>query len=169
MYKPLIIKNAVRIYIKEQEVEDLVQIGAIALINAVHKYDCSKNVPFVSYAKTAIQNSFNGELRKVISKKDNEKFSCSLNSLTKEGIEIIEYLVSEENVEEAAILKEEISILGTALDMLSPKEKEIIYWFYFKQRTIKEYAELNGLNRTTVVKRKTRALEKLRKYFLVES
>lgn len=165
MYKPLIIKNAVRIYIKEHQLEDLVQIGNIALINAVYKYDCSKNVPFLSYAKTAIQNSFNGELRKVISKKNNEKFSCSLNSLTKDGIEIIEYLVSDENVEEAAILKEEITILRATLNMLSTKEREIIDWVYFKQRTIKEYAELKGLNRTTVVKRKTRAIEKLRKFF----
>lgn len=154
-----------RIYIYGYEVEDLIQIGSIALINAVNKYDCDKNIPFTSYAKRAIQNSLNKELRKFVGKKDNEKFSCSLNSSNNHGIEIIEALVSEKNVEGTAILKEEIALLKVALNKLSSREKEIIDWFYFRQRTLKEYADLKGLKRTTVVKRKTRALEKLRKYF----
>ncbi|MBI6872719.1 sigma-70 family RNA polymerase sigma factor [Clostridium aciditolerans] len=165
MYKPLIAKSAMRIYIYGYQAEDLIQIGGIALINAVNKYDCDKNIPFTSYAKKAIQNSFNKELRKVIGKKDNEKFSYSLNSLNKYGVEVIEALESEENVEETAILKEEIALLKVALNSLSPDEKEILDWFYFRQRTLKEYAEVKGLNRTTVVKRKTRAIEKLRKFF----
>ncbi|MTK11261.1 MAG: sigma-70 family RNA polymerase sigma factor [Clostridiaceae bacterium] len=165
MYKPLIVKSVMRIYIYGYETEDLIQIGNIALINAVNKYDCGRNIPFTSYAKRAIQNSFNEELRKVIGKKDSEKFIYSLNSLNKYGIEVIEALESEENVEETAILKEEIALLNVALNKLSSEEKEILDWFYFRQRTLKEYAELKGLNRTTVVKRKTRAIEKLRKFF----
>lgn len=165
MYKPLIAKNAMRIYIYGYEVEDLIQIENIALINAVNKYDCDKNIPFTSYAKRAIQNFLNDELRKFIGKKDNEKFSCSLNSLNKHGTEIIEALESEENVEDAVVLKEEIAMLRVALNKLSSEEKEILDWFYFRQRTLKEYAELKGLKRTAVVKRKTRAIEKLRKFF----
>lgn len=94
MYKPSIIKNARRIYISGYEVEDLIQIGALAVIKEVKKYELERKAAFTTYANTVIKNAFNEQLRKVLSKKLDENFKCSLNSLNKDGIEFIEILVS---------------------------------------------------------------------------
>ena len=168
MYKPFIIKNAIQIYINGYEVEDLIQIGIMALIKAVNKYQLDRKVAFTTYAITVIKNAFNEELRKVISKKWDEKFKCSLNNVNGDGIEFMEMLVSDEDVEEDLILKEKISILRKSLDKLTEAEREIINWFYFENKPLKEYALKKGMNLNTVAKRKCRAVEKVRSYFFEE-
>ncbi|SHH76865.1 sigma-70 family RNA polymerase sigma factor [Clostridium magnum] len=95
-----------------------------------------------------------------------ENFRCSLNSLNKDGIEFIEILVSEDNVEEEAIAREQIVILAKALEKLFEGEREIIKWFYFENKPLKEYARVKGITLNTAAKRKCRALEKLKSYFV---
>lgn len=168
MYKPFIIKKARKIYINGYETEDLIQIGALALIKAVKKYELGRKAAFTVYANTVIKNAFNKELRKVLSKKLDENFKCSLNSLNKDGIEFVEMLVSEENVEEDAIAREQIGILTKALEKLSEGEREIIQWFYFESKPLKEYARGKGITLNTAIKRKCRAIEKLKNYFFEE-
>lgn len=165
MYKPFIIKNAVQIYINGYEVEDLVQIGAIALMKAVNKYELDRKIAFTTYAVTAIKNAFNAELEKVISKKWDEKFKCSLNSLNKDGAEFMESLASKEDIEEEFILKEKIIVLRKALEMLTEDERELIDWFYFKDKPLKDYGIKKGISPNTLAQRKCRALEKLKRYF----
>jgi RNA polymerase sigma factor, sigma-70 family len=165
MYKPFIIKNATQIYINGYEVEDLIQIGVMALIKAVNKYQLDRKVAFTTYAITVIKNAFNEELRKVISKKWDEKFKCSLNNVNRDGIEFMEILASDEDVEEDFILKEKVTSLKKALEQLTESEREIIDWFYFKDKPLKEYGLKKGINFNTLAKRKCRALEKLKRYF----
>lgn len=165
MYRPFIVKKARQIYINGYELRDLIQIGVLALIKAVKKYQLGRKFAFTTYAGTAINNAFNQELRKVIDKKLDEKFKCSLNSLNKDGIEFIEILVSEENVEEDAIYKEKIIILGKALKKLSEEEREIIQWFYLYDKPLKEYASSKDISSNTAAKRKERAINKLKNYF----
>lgn len=165
MYKPFIIKNARQIYINGYEVEDLIQIGIMGLIKAVYKYQPERKAAFTGFAITIIRNTFNLELRKIINKKWDEKFKCSLNSLTSDGIEFMEMLVSDESVEEDVILKGEIDVLRESLSKLSEDEREIINWFYFEDKLLKEYALEKGISINCAAKRKLRALEKLRKYF----
>ncbi|MCH5139063.1 sigma-70 family RNA polymerase sigma factor [Clostridiaceae bacterium UIB06] len=169
MYKPFIIKNAVQIYINGYEVEDLVQIGMMALIKAVNKYELDRRGAFTTYAVTAIKNAFNKELRKVISKKWDEKFKCSLNKVNGDGIELMEILASNEDIEEDFILKEKIIVLRKALGLLTEDERELIDWFYFKDRPLKEYGLKKGINPNTLAQRKCRALDKLKRYFRVKS
>lgn len=64
-YKPLINKIATNLFIKyckntSLELSDLVQEGMIALNNAIHNYQESKDILFYTYAKTCIE-------RKIIS------------------------------------------------------------------------------------------------------
>lgn len=168
MYKPFIVKNARQIYINGYEVEDLIQIGIMALLKSVNKYQLGRKVAFTTYAITVIKNAFNEELRKVISKKWDEKFKCSLNSLNENGIEFMEMLVSEEDVEEDTISKEQIIVLRKALEKLSEDEREIINWFYFKNKPLKEYAEAKRIRPNAAVKKKSRAIDKLKNHFLSE-
>lgn len=102
LYKPLIIKNASQIYINGYETEDLIQIGSMSLVKAVHKYQADRGINFTIFAVKVIKNDFNEELRKIITKKWDEKFKCSLD---KEGMDFSELLISDETVEEAVLVK----------------------------------------------------------------
>ena len=166
LYKPLIIKNARQIYINGYETEDLIQIGSLSLVKAVYKYQADRGANFTIFAAKVIKNAFNEELRKVISKKWDENFKCSLNSLNKDGIEFIEILHSPEDLEGTVLLKEEIAMLKKAINNLPEEEREIINWFYLNNKSLKEYAAKEDINVNTVVKRKGRALGKLKRYFL---
>lgn len=157
-FTPFVIKTARGIYVKGFELEDLVQIGHVSIIKAVNMFDISKNKGFVSYVTNAVTKNFYYIIRGNV-KKGN---CCSLNSVNSEGIQIIDCIVSEEKFEEEIIEDEEKSALNRALEKLPEKEKEVIYWFYFKNRDLGQYAKEKGVPYRTVLDRKKRALEKLK-------
>ena len=65
-YLPLVERVVNRIGIKSQEYEsgDLFNIGVIGLMDAIHKFDASKKVPFESYAAIRIRGAIIDEVRK---------------------------------------------------------------------------------------------------------
>lgn len=65
-YLPLVKKIVGRIEIKDSmfDQEDLVSMGIIGLMDAIDKYDSSKNVPFEAYATLRVRGSVIDELRK---------------------------------------------------------------------------------------------------------
>ncbi len=65
-YLPLVERVVNRIGIKSQEYEkgDLFNIGVIGLMDALHKFDASKKVPFESYAAIRIRGAIIDEVRK---------------------------------------------------------------------------------------------------------
>ncbi|MDW8802141.1 sigma-70 family RNA polymerase sigma factor [Clostridium sp. A1-XYC3] len=168
IYKPYIIKIARSIYINGYETEDLIQIGVIALVKAVKRFQLERGAVFTAFAVIVIKNAFNEELRKIIGKRWDEKFKCSLNNVTEEGKEFIEMLASEEDIEEEVVLKEQIILLRKVMSKLPEKDREIIQWFYFENRSLKEYSELKGISANLAAQRKGRAMEKLKRYFFLE-
>lgn len=66
-YLPLVKKAVSRIEAKDiaLDKDDLVGYGVIGLIDAIEKYDSSKNVPFETYASLRIRGTVIDELRKV--------------------------------------------------------------------------------------------------------
>lgn len=65
-YLPLVDRVVNRIGIKSQEYErgDLFNIGVIGLMDALHKFDVTKKVPFESYAVIRIRGAIIDEVRK---------------------------------------------------------------------------------------------------------
>ena len=65
-YLPLVERVVNRIGIKSQEYEsgDLFNIGVIGLMDAIHKFDASKKVPFEIYAAIRIRGAIIDEVRK---------------------------------------------------------------------------------------------------------
>ena len=65
-YMPMVEKAArnVKVRSHEYEYEDLVSIGFIGLMDAMEKYDESKNVPFENYAYIRVKGSIIDEIRK---------------------------------------------------------------------------------------------------------
>jgi RNA polymerase sigma factor (sigma-70 family) len=157
-FTPFVIKRAKSIYIKGWDFEDIIQMANVSIIKAVNMFDTDKSNGFISYVTNTITRNFYTLIR------DNVKRTsyCSLNSLNKEGSELIDIIASDEDMEEDFIRKEENRRLIKALSKLSEKEKEIIYWFYFEGRTLQDYANSKGVGYRTAVDRKKRALIKLR-------
>jgi RNA polymerase sigma factor, sigma-70 family len=157
-FTPFVIKTARGIYVKGYEFQDLIGIGQASIIKAVNMFDISKGKGFISYVTNAVTKNFYYLIR------GNVKTAscCSLNSVNSEGIEIIDCLVSEENLEEKIIEDEEKADLNRALEKLPEKERDIIYWFYFENKTLEQYAKEKEIAYRTVLDRKKRALEKLK-------
>ena len=65
-YMPMVEKAARNVKVRsyEYEYEDLVSIGFIGLMDAMEKYDESKNVPFENYAYIRVKGSIIDEIRK---------------------------------------------------------------------------------------------------------
>ncbi|MBC2579078.1 sigma-70 family RNA polymerase sigma factor [Clostridium sp. DJ247] len=157
-FTPFIIKTARGIYVKGYELEDLIQIGQVSIIKAVNMFDVDKSSGFISYVTNTITRSLYYLIRSSVKAAS----CCSLNSVNDEGYELIESIVSEENLEEQIIQDEEKAALNKALEKLPLKHKEIIYWFYFENKTLEQYAKEKGIAYRTAVDRKKKALEKLR-------
>lgn len=158
-FKGFIYKTSKEIYINGYDTEDLLQIGYMSLINAVFKFDLNKNKNFTSYVSSAIKNNFYYEIRQ----KSRYNAESSLNKELDEGIEFIENLVSDENLEEKVLLKEDIYSLYKALKLLSPEERELINYVYFKHGKLKEYSKIKNMNYVTCIKFKEKILKKLKK------
>lgn len=159
-FTPFVIKTARSTYIKGLELEDLIQIGQVSIIKAVNMYDIDRESSFTSYVFNAIKINFYNLIRCNVKRVSD----CSTNSLNKDGFEIIDSIAGDENVEEDMVKKEEKLLLGRALNKLSEKEKEVIYWFYFENRTLNDYANFKGICYRAAIGRKKKALIKLRRY-----
>ena len=162
-YTPLVYSLARNIYIKGYDDEDLVQEGFNSILKAITKYDPEKGVEFGFYLKQSIKFNY----YYIIRQKSRYNCETSLNKISKEGVEYINTLEDEFNLEDNIIGKERIESLFEALDVLKKEERELIEMIFSKgYGGIKSYAELKGLNYSTVSKRKERIIEKLRKEML---
>lgn len=63
----------------------------------------------------------------------------------------------------------EVKTLRKALKSLPDNFREIICWHYFKEKSLKEYAELKNIKYSAVKKRHERALEKLQQIIIAIS
>lgn len=158
-YTPFVIKTARSIYVKGQEVEDLIQIGQASIIKAVNMYDTERENAFTTYVFNTIRRT----LYLIIRSSVKDAKCCSLQSLNSEGCELIDILAGEENIEEDMVEKEEKAMLARALKKLNEQEKEIIYWFYFEKRSLRDYASLKRICYRSAIDRKKKALMKLKK------
>lgn len=159
-YTPFVVKTARSIYVKGQELDDLVQIGKAAIIKAVNMYDTTRENAFTTYVFNTVRRTLYLLIRSSV--KDSK--CCSLHSVNKEGCELIDTLEDTENIEEEWVKEEEKAMLSKVLRKLEEKDKEIIYWFYFQNRNLKDYAKYKEVSYRTAVDRKKKALMKLKKY-----
>lgn len=156
-FTPFVIKKAKETYIRNCDMEDLIQLGNISVLKAIDKYDLEKG-NFVSYVTFAINNNFNYEIRK----RGKERFEGSLNKVLEDGMEIFSMVSDNVDIEEDIIIKERRNYLKKTLMELSSEEKELIISIYFNDIKVKDYADRKNIKYGTVLKRKRTALNKLK-------
>ena len=85
----------------------------------------------------------------------------SLDGMDYEG----EIFASAEDTEREAVRREEMARLYSAMEALSPSQRELVEKVYFEGRKITDIAREEGVTKQSVHERVERALKKLKKNF----
>lgn len=160
-YKPFIYKMISQFNIKGCELNDLLQIGCMAVINAVAKYKTDSHT-FSTYAFNSIKNAFKHAARQ--NARFGEALSLNIpvdseNNLHSEFIDCIE---EEEKLEESLLNSEELKMLRTAVAKLSEEDMGLIIMIYYLGASLKAYAEHKQLDYFEAFKRRNNILKKLK-------
>lgn len=161
-FKPFIFKQASSFHIKNMDTYDLVQIGYIALIKAVEKYNLGKK-SFSSYVYSAIKNNMKYTLRGTHKTNKDVSLNVVINSEESSGDEFISTLDSNFNLEDDFFKNERIKEVKKLLLELPENELELVIMCYYNEFSIKTYAEKKSIPYLSAIRLKNRILDKLRK------
>ena len=153
-------------------IEDLISIGTIGLIKAIETYQIDKNIKLATYASRCIENEILMYLRKNANRKGEVSFDEPLNT-DWDGNEL---LLSDVLGTDADIVMRPIeedvdrTLLNTAINMLSPREKQIITMRFGlegqKEQTQKEVADQLGISQSYISRLEKRIISRLKKEIL---
>lgn len=153
-------------------VEDLISIGTIGLIKAVGSYRLDKNIRLATYASRCIENEILMYLRKNASRKGEVSIDEPLNT-DWDGNELLlsDVLGTEEDTVMRPIEEDvDRSLLATALESLSPRERQIITLRFGlgggRERTQKEVADALGISQSYISRLEKRIISRLKKEIL---
>lgn len=160
-YDPLVNKYS-RIYkLKDYEEDDLKQEATMAIMNAIEKFDLSRNPnTFDGYTINSIKNKYGTLARKHI-KRNNES---SLNIITGEdSSELISLIEDSINIEDDYLKVLEKLRLQSALNTLSKEELDIINAVYLKKsHSLLKYCKEKDINYANCRRQLKKSLEKLK-------
>lgn len=126
-YSKILSFNAQKYYLIGAEQEDLLQEGILGLLKAIKFYDETKS-SFSSFAFLCIRREMISAIRKANTQKNsvlNEALTTS--SMMEDSSDVDNYISSENNPEEAYLLKEEIKEFKNFSDKnFSKFEKEVL-------------------------------------------
>ncbi|AJS57627.1 RNA polymerase sporulation sigma factor SigK [Paenibacillus sp. IHBB 10380] len=151
-----------------EDLEDLISIGTIGLIKAIESYQPDKGTKLATFAARCIENEILMHLRSLKKTRKDVSLHDPIGT-DKEGNEItlIDILGSEaDDVADLVQLKIEKSKIYRNLDILDPREQEVIKGRFGleqggEERTQREIAKELGISRSYVSRIEKRALMKL--------
>lgn len=159
-YKGFIHKTAVEFYVKNYEIDDLMQVGYMAVLKAISRYKLGSNT-FSSYVMSTIRNAVIYIVREI----SKGGFELSLNAplmADEDGLEFIDIVAGETTLEEEIVAAENSQELRAAMVSLTEKEKDFVYKVYYEKMLLASYAREIGISYKAARKMKERVLEKLR-------
>ena len=168
-----LVAHIVKKYDKENSMtDDLISIGTIGLIKGVDTFQPNKNVRITTYCARCIENEIlmyfrkNNKYSKDISINDSLGYDKDGNSIMIQDVLKTEDVNFCEDIE----LKDNIKLLYKYLDVLNPRERDIINSRYglnnSSSLTQKKISKRLGISRSYVSRIEKRALTKLYREFL---
>ena len=153
-------------------IEDLISIGTIGLIKAVGTYRADKNIKLATYASRCIENEILMYLRKNANRRGEVSFDEPLNT-DWDGNELLlsDVLGTDADVVMRPIEEDvDRSLLAAAIDLLSPREKQIITMRFGlgggNEQTQKEVADQLGISQSYISRLEKRIISRLKKEIL---
>lgn len=152
-------------------VEDLISIGTIGLIKAINTFNPMKNIKLATYASRCIEN----EILMYLRRNNKTKLEVSIDeplNVDWDGNELLlsDVLGTEDDVISRKMEDEvEITLLGKAINKLSPREQMIIKLRFGlnnadgKEKTQKEVADLLGISQSYISRLEKRIMKRLKK------
>lgn len=152
--------------------EDLISIGTIGLIKAINTFRSDKNIKLATYASRCIENEILMHLRKISNQRSEVSFDEPLNT-DWDGNELLlsDVLGTEADVVMRPIEEDvERDLLAAAINVLSPREKQIITLRFGlgggKEQTQKEVADQLGISQSYISRLEKRIISRLKKEIL---
>ena len=152
--------------------EDLISIGTIGLIKAVGTFRPAKKIKLATYASRCIENEILMFLRKNAGRRVEVSFDEPLNT-DYDGNELLlsDVLGTEADVVMRPLEDDvDLCLLASALDTLSPREREIITLRFGlgggKEQTQKEVADRLGISQSYISRLEKRIIQRLKKEIL---
>ena len=149
-------------------IEDLISIGTIGLIKAIHTYKTDKNIKLATYASRCIENEILMYIRKNASHRGDVSIDEPLN-MDWDGNELLlsDVLGSEENeVSRELERAEDEKTIREAVASLEPREREIIEMRYGlggrREMTQKEVADLMGISQSYISRLEKKIIARLK-------
>lgn len=156
-YAKLIWVKANKMANSPADAEDLAQEGLLGLLNAISKFDSSKNVRFATFAEVCINNKM-----KTAFVKNNK------SDLPLEDISEAQDVVINDNPESILLQKERLEeIYNSIISLLSEQEWEILKLF-LKDSSYREIAQQLAIPQKSVDNAMQRVRRKLKKMWRAE-
>lgn len=153
-------------------IEDLISIGTVGLIKAVHSFNPDKDIKFATYASRCIEN----EILMVMRKMNRLKVEVSLDEPLNTDPEGNELLLSDLLGTDSDLVSRELEdtlekeMLYSAIRTLNTREKDIVGLRYGlgrqREHTQKEVADMMGISQSYISRLEKQIIEKLRKQLL---
>ena len=152
-------------------VEDLISIGTIGLIKAINTFNPTRKIKLATYASRCIEN----EILMYLRRNNKTRMEVSIDEPLNVDWDGNELLLSDIlGTEEDIIYKDlehevECTLLGKAIEKLSPREQTIIRLRYGlqsedgKEKTQKEVADLLGISQSYISRLEKRIMKRLKK------
>lgn len=153
-------------------IEDLISIGTIGLIKAIGTYRTDKNIKLATYASRCIENEILMYLRKNANRKGEVSFDEPLNTDWDGNELLLSDVLGTDSDIVMRPLEEDVdrSLLAAAINMLSPREKEIITLRFGlgggREQTQKEVADRLGISQSYISRLEKRIITRLKKEIL---
>lgn len=153
--------------IPQMDTDDMISIGVVGLIKAVHSFNVEKNVKFATYASRCIQNEIFMHLRKT----QNKTIDAYLNEVISrdaDGNELTlldTVIIDEPTVEQQLEKQADIQLIYRLLDNLSMKEKMIVEYRFGINRERKRQEDIAmeyEISQSYVSRIEKRAITKMR-------
>jgi RNA polymerase sigma factor (sigma-70 family) len=154
-----------RYYVGTMERDDLVSWGMMGLVSAARAWDPARSASFSTLACRAIERMIirgvNREWRP-----EREQATVSLDELISghEGGDerFVDQLPADEDVEREMLDTERAVALDSALETLSPEQRQLIRRHYYEGDSVQDIAEDLGLSRQGVYSREKAIFRELR-------
>lgn len=149
-------------------IEDLISIGTIGLIKAIHTFRADKSIKLATYASKCIENEILMFIRKTAGLRQEVSIDEPLN-VDKDGNELLlsDILGSEEDSVFSSIeLEEDRRTVRQALERLDRRERIIIELRFGldggKEHTQKEVADMLGISQSYISRLEKKILDRLK-------